>query len=123
MSLVRRRRQPVRRGPDDDSSIDGRGELKTDGLSLDLAVDIGMIVYVEMALKWNKISGVHSVTSPSQFMALFIALAQLIYTIYRLVKFGLKVSAADHHDEDLDWGFDGKGCENDCGGAHSEGKR
>jgi hypothetical protein len=52
----------------------------------EFAFDIGIIVYVEMALKWNRITGVHSLSSPGQFMPLFIALAQLIATAYRALK-------------------------------------
>ena len=52
----------------------------------EFAVDIGIIVYVEMALRWNRITGVHSLNSPGQFMPLFIAIAQLIATGYRGIK-------------------------------------
>jgi hypothetical protein len=52
----------------------------------EFVLDIGIIVYVEMALRWNRITGVHSLNSPGQFMPLFIALAQLIATAYRGIK-------------------------------------
>lgn len=47
------------------------------------------MVYVEMALKWNGISGVHTLKSPGQFMPFFIALAQFVTTIYRIGKYAL----------------------------------
>jgi hypothetical protein len=55
----------------------------------ELSFGIGIIIYVEVALKWNHISGVHSLSAPGQFMPFFIALAQLITTFYRLGKYTL----------------------------------
>jgi len=66
--------------------------------------DIGIIVYVEMALRWNRISGVHSLSSPSQFMPFFIALAQLLNTLYRLGKAGLKIASTDNDDSEFEHG-------------------
>ena len=48
--------------------------------------EIGIIVYVEMVLRCNRITGVHSLNSAGQFMPLFIALSQLIATAYRGIK-------------------------------------
>ena len=39
----------------------------------EIAFNIGIVVYVEMAIKWNNISGVNSLSSPGQFMPFFIA--------------------------------------------------
>ncbi|KAH7145961.1 hypothetical protein B0J13DRAFT_332467 [Dactylonectria estremocensis] len=52
---------------------------------IEITVNIGIIVFVEVSLRWNGITGVHSLRDPGQFMPLFIALAQLVYTIYQLV--------------------------------------
>jgi hypothetical protein len=57
--------------------------------ALDFLVNIGAIVYVEMALKWNSISGVHSLAAPGQFMPFFIALAQLLSVFYGVASRGL----------------------------------
>ena len=68
--------------------------------NFEFALDIGIIVYVEMALRWNRITGVHSLDSPGQFMTLFIALAQLIGTAYRALRiaFELTVESDDYED-------------------------
>lgn len=71
---------------------------------IDFLVNIGAIVYVEMALKWNNISGVHSLVAPGQFMPFFIALAQLLSVFYGVGK-GLMSLAADE-DGDSDSEFD-----------------
>jgi hypothetical protein len=46
--------------------------------SFEIAFELGIVVYVEMALKWNNISGIHTLSQPGQFMPFFIALAQFI---------------------------------------------
>lgn len=51
-----------------------------------------MVVYVEMALKWNNISGVHSLSTPGQFMPFFIALVQLLATLYQVSKLAFQVT-------------------------------
>jgi hypothetical protein len=68
----------------------------------EIALGLGIVVYVEMALKWNHISGVHSLSTPGQFIPFFIALAQLFTTLYRLGKYVLIKSAED------DYGREGK---------------
>lgn len=52
----------------------------------DFLVNVGAIVYVEMALKWNHISDVHSLVDPGQFMPFFISLAQLFSVFYGISK-------------------------------------
>ncbi|KAL7933594.1 hypothetical protein V8C35DRAFT_303356 [Trichoderma chlorosporum] len=84
---------------------------------VDFLVNIGAIVYVEMALKWNNISGVHSLAAPGQFMPFFIAIAQLLSVFYGVGK-GLLASAAN--DEDDFGSEDGKVSSSDyaVGGAN-----
>jgi hypothetical protein len=55
----------------------------------EIAFELGIIVYVEMALKWNNILGVHTLRTPGQFMPFFIALAQFITTSYQVGKYAL----------------------------------
>jgi hypothetical protein len=55
----------------------------------EIVFEIGVVVYVEILLKWNNISGVHMLSTPGQFMPFFIALAQLITTFYRIGKYAL----------------------------------
>ncbi|KPM38818.1 hypothetical protein AK830_g7750 [Neonectria ditissima] len=50
---------------------------------VEMTVNIGIIVFVEVSLRWNHITDVHSLSSPGQFMPFFIALAQLVSTLYR----------------------------------------
>jgi hypothetical protein len=68
----------------------------------EIALELGIVVYVETALKWSDTSGVHSLSTPGQFMPFFIALAQLFTTLYRLGKYVLIKSAED------DYGREGK---------------
>ncbi|KAL7899500.1 hypothetical protein HDV63DRAFT_373402 [Trichoderma sp. SZMC 28014] len=68
---------------------------------LDFLVNIGAIVYVEMALKWNNISGVHSLAAPGQFMPFFIALAQLLSVFYGFGSSALELAADDVSLSDL----------------------
>jgi hypothetical protein len=57
--------------------------------SFEIAFELGIIVYVEMALKWNNISGVYTLSTPGQFIPFFIALTQFITTSYQVVKYAL----------------------------------
>ncbi|KAI9925571.1 hypothetical protein MW887_005952 [Aspergillus wentii] len=57
--------------------------------SLEFVINTGVIAYVELAIKWNHISGVYDLSSPGQYMPFFIALAQLFTTLYQLGKHGL----------------------------------
>jgi hypothetical protein len=69
----------------------------------EIAFELGIVVYVEMAMRWNHITGVHTLSAPGQFMPLFIALAQLVTTFYRVVKYAIIKSI-----EDDSGGQDGK---------------
>ncbi|KAH7008607.1 hypothetical protein EDB80DRAFT_440419 [Ilyonectria destructans] len=70
---------------------------------IEITVNIGIIVFVEVSLKWNNITDVHSLRDPGQFMPFFISLAQLISTIYQLLISGKAI------DDDSDvWEDDGK---------------
>ncbi|KAK7408597.1 hypothetical protein QQX98_009245 [Neonectria punicea] len=83
------------------NAVDDEAMLQFEGSTgkIEMTVNIGIIVFVEVSLKWNKITDVHSLSSPGQFMPFFIALAQLVSTVYRF--FGL----VDELEED-----DGKYC-------------
>ncbi|KAF4589307.1 hypothetical protein GQ602_003196 [Ophiocordyceps camponoti-floridani] len=54
--------------------------------SIDLLANVGAIVYVEVSLRWNNITGVHSIDSPGQFMPLVIALGQFLSVFYSAAK-------------------------------------
>lgn len=78
--------------------VDGEDREKDNPMgfgALDFLVNVGAIVYVEMALKWNNISQVHSLVAPGQFMPFFIALAQLLSVFYGFAKAGLSLAADD----------------------------
>lgn len=67
--------------------------------AFEITVNIGVIVFVEMTLKWNNITKVHSLRDPGQFMPLMIALAQLLAIIYQAVsKFAHIVVLEDEAD-------------------------
>ncbi|KAJ3493908.1 hypothetical protein NLG97_g4430 [Lecanicillium saksenae] len=51
--------------------------------AFEITLNIGVIAFVEMTLKWNHITNVHSIRDPGQFMPLMIALAQLLAVIYQ----------------------------------------
>ncbi|PHH60344.1 hypothetical protein CDD81_1829 [Ophiocordyceps australis] len=73
-------------------------------VSIDLIVNIGAIVYVEMALRWNQISGVYSLDSPGQFMPFVIALGQLFSVFFSAAKYLLQSDANESlldHDQDV----------------------
>ncbi|KJZ72428.1 hypothetical protein HIM_08231 [Hirsutella minnesotensis 3608] len=59
--------------------------------TFDLLANVGAIVYVEVSLKWNGITGVHSLDSPGQFMPFFIALGQLLSVFYCAAKYFLQL--------------------------------
>ncbi|RFU76000.1 hypothetical protein TARUN_6244 [Trichoderma arundinaceum] len=80
---------------------------------LDFLVNVGAIVYVEMALKWNSISDVHSLVAPGQFMPFFIAIAQLLSVFYGIAKAGLSLAADDVSLSDSD--FDEEDDDLPCG--------
>lgn len=84
--------------------VDGRSREEDNPMNygpLDFLVNIGAIVYVEMALKWNNISGVHSLAAPGQFMPFFIALAQLLSVFYGFASTALDLAADDVSFSDL----------------------
>lgn len=85
---------------DDDDDNDWNIDI---GRAFEITVNIGVIAFVEMTLKWNNITGVHSLRDPGQFMPLMIALAQLLAIIYQGVsRFAHLVAVEDEP------GFDGK---------------
>lgn len=61
-------------------------KTKFAGGSFESSLKIGVIVFAELTVKWNHISGVNSLNSPGQYMPFFIALAQVLTTIYQLLK-------------------------------------
>ncbi len=63
----------------------------------EIAFELGIVVYVEMSLKWNNITGVHSLSQPGQFMPFFIALAELVTTLYRVGKYALIHAIEEDH--------------------------
>ncbi|KAL7801308.1 hypothetical protein V8C44DRAFT_353719 [Trichoderma aethiopicum] len=71
---------------------------------LDFLVNIGAIVYVEMALKWNNISGVHSLTTPGQFMPFFISIAQLLSVFYGIGKAAMAMAEDEDGESDAESG-------------------
>ncbi|EGR51756.1 uncharacterized protein TRIREDRAFT_103822 [Trichoderma reesei QM6a] len=83
-----------------------RGDGDYMGLgSLDFLVNVGAIVYVEMALKWNDISDVHSLAAPGQFMPFFISIAQLLSVFYGIGKGVLEMAEAEDSDSDTESGW------------------
>jgi len=82
---------------------------------LDFLVNVSAIVYVEMTLKWNDISDVHSLSTPGQFMPFFISLAQLLSVFYGLAK-GAVILLAD--DSSLS-GLEEEGEDDDLPCLHS----
>lgn len=70
--------------------------------TVDLVVNIGAIVYVEVSLKWNNIAGVHSLNSPGQFMPFFIALGQFLSVFYSAAKYLLLLHAEENVVEEED---------------------
>lgn len=63
--------------------------------AIEFIANVGVIVFVEMTLKWNNIPDVHSLRSPGQFMPFFIALAQFIAVFYQAISRGLRLIAAE----------------------------
>ncbi|KAK1256285.1 hypothetical protein MKX07_008544 [Trichoderma sp. CBMAI-0711] len=86
----------------------GRGSRGGNGVvdlsSIDFLVNVGAIVYVEMALKWNDISDVHSLASPGQFMPFFISIAQLLSVFYGIGKGMLEMAEDEDSDSDTESG-------------------
>lgn len=72
-------------------------QYTNDYRSVDLALNIGVILFVELTIRWNQISDVHSLNSPGQFIPFFIGLAQLMSVGYKAIKNYLK-NEADEED-------------------------
>ncbi|XWW99426.1 hypothetical protein V2A60_007436 [Cordyceps javanica] len=87
-SLVQRLRG-MRTEPLRQNNANQQNDLDDDNWNVDIerafeiTANIGVIVFVEMTLKWNNITNVHSLRDPGQFMPLMIALAQLVAIIYQ----------------------------------------
>lgn len=64
--------------------------------AFEITINIGLIVFVEMTLKWNNIKGVHSITDPGQFMPLMIAIAQLLAVIYQAISRFAHMAASEN---------------------------
>lgn len=97
-----------------EDNADQRSDVSDDNLNLNLqngfeiSVNIGVIAFVEMTLKWNNITGVQSLRDPGQFMPFLIALAQLLAVIYQAVSKILHLTMAE----------DGAGFEGEHAAAH-----
>lgn len=70
-------------------------QYSNDYRSVDLALNIGVILFVELTIRWNDISGVHSLDSPGQYIPFFIGLAQLMSVGYKAIKNYLKNEAEE----------------------------
>lgn len=95
--------------PSSEDNADERSDVSDDNLNVnyknafEISVNIGVIAFVEMTLKWNNITGVHSLRDPGQFMPFLIALAQLLAIIYQGVSKVLHLTMAEDGA-----GFDGE---------------
>lgn len=68
--------------------------------ALEITLNIGVIAFVEMTIKWNNITNVHSLREPGQFMPLLIALAQLLAVLYQGLSRFVAIAAADDDTDD-----------------------
>lgn len=79
----------------------GQGDSDDENWNIDLqsafeiSLNIGVIAFVEMTIKWNNITGVHTLRDPGQFMPLMIALAQLFSVIYQGVSKFAHIAAVE----------------------------
>lgn len=106
-------------------------------MEIDIALNVGIIVFMELAIRWNSISGVNSLNSAGQFMPFFIALAQFLSVGYKALsnymrKFATEefdgqqpghLEAGDQHNNALSLGPDGQPlCRHgkDMGHVHEE---
>ncbi|KAJ4164692.1 hypothetical protein LMH87_006354 [Akanthomyces muscarius] len=101
--------------PSSEDNADELGDVSDDNSNVnyknafEISVNIGVIAFVEMTLKWNNITGVHSLRDPGQFMPFLIALAQLLAIIYQGVSKVLHLTMAEDGA-----GFDDDGDETGC---------
>ncbi|KAJ2967270.1 hypothetical protein NQ176_g9740 [Zarea fungicola] len=100
------RAEPLSVNHANDQALDDDSRWNVDlEKGLEITVNIGVIVFVEMTLKWNNITNVHTLRNPGQFMPLLIALAQLLAIIYQGVSSAAHLVASedephlDDHDE------------------------
>ncbi|KAM3469657.1 hypothetical protein MY8738_010040 [Beauveria namnaoensis] len=81
---LRGRVGPLEQNNGDQNSDMNDRDWKVDIQSaFEISINIGVIAFVEMTLKWNNITNVHSLRDPGQFMPLMISLAQLVAIIYQ----------------------------------------
>ncbi|KAK8143002.1 hypothetical protein G3M48_007873 [Beauveria asiatica] len=81
---LRGRVGPLEQNNGDQNSDRNDNDWKVDLQSaFEISINIGVIAFVEMTLKWNNITNVHSLRDPGQFMPLMISLAQLVAIIYQ----------------------------------------
>ncbi|KND93036.1 hypothetical protein TOPH_02089 [Tolypocladium ophioglossoides CBS 100239] len=92
------KRRDISEAADDDED----DERSLSAGTVDLVVNVGAIVYVEVSLKWNNIAGVHSLNSPGQFMPFFVALGQLLSVFYSATKYLLLLHANEDVAEEED---------------------
>ncbi|KGQ10703.1 hypothetical protein BBAD15_g3952 [Beauveria bassiana D1-5] len=107
---LRGRVGPLEQNNGDQNSDMNDRDWKVDIQSaFEISINIGVIAFVEMTLKWNNITNVHSLRDPGQFMPLMISLAQLVAIIYQGVSRVAHMAATE--DEPLAYG---DGDDTDC---------
>lgn len=90
------RAEPLSVNHANDQALDDDSRWNVDlEKGLEITVNIGVIVFVEMTLKWNNITNVHTLRNPGQFMPLLIALAQLLAIIYQGVSSAAHLVASE----------------------------
>ncbi|KAM3471208.1 hypothetical protein MY5147_005954 [Beauveria neobassiana] len=100
---LRGRVGPLEQNNGDQNSDMNDRDWKVDIQSaFEISINIGVIAFVEMTLKWNNITNVHSLRDPGQFMPLMISLAQLVAIIYQGVSRVAHMAATE--DEPLAYG-------------------
>lgn len=76
---------------DEETTVGGSAEV-------DIAVNVGVVVFVELAIRWNSIQGVNSLDSAGQFIPFFIALAQFLSVGYKAVANYMRKFADEEFD-------------------------
>lgn len=66
--------------------------------AFEILFEFGIVVFVEMSLKWNNISGVHSLGIPGQIIPFFLALVQLLSIFYQVGKYTLIQSVEEQQE-------------------------
>ncbi|KAM3566855.1 hypothetical protein ARSEF4850_000160 [Beauveria asiatica] len=93
---LRGRVGPLEQNNGDQNSDRNDNDWKVDLQSaFEISINIGVIAFVEMTLKWNNITNVHSLRDPGQFMPLMISLAQLVAIIYQGVSRVAHIAATE----------------------------